>query len=421
MTSARVPNAVPTRLRRARLGVALLFFTNALAYANLVPRLPEVRVDLGLSYTQFGVAIAMMPVGALVLGLTAGALIRRFHSANVGTWGMVLLAMSVVLAGLAPNGVLFAAALFLAGALDSIADVAQNSHGLRVQREYGRSILNGMHGIWSIGAVAGGLMGGAAAGLGLDLGVHLAVVAVIVATVNIVGHRWLLPGADPRADVEAGGHDAHGSPADAPASAGASAPRRRRGPLGAASGGTWLVLLALGAIAMSGTWVEDAGATWAASYLRDELGTGATLAALGFVSLQGMQFIGRIAGDAMVDRWGQRAVARAGAVIGLVGMGSALAFPTVWGTILGFGAAGFGVATLIPSAMAVADDLPGFKHGAALTYLGWLLRASFLVSPPLVGFIADSVSIRAGLMLMPVSAVVVLLLAGVLAPRVRTR
>jgi len=401
---------VPARLRRARLGVGLLFFTNAIAYANLVPRLPEVRVDLGLSYTQFGLAIAMMPVGALVLGLTAGALIRRFHSNNVGTWGMILLAGSVVLAGLAPNGVLFAGALFLAGALDSIADVAQNSHGLRVQREYGRSILNGMHGIWSMGAVAGGLMGGAAAGLGLDLSLHLATVAALVAATNVWGHRLLLPGADPKADVEHGAAEATGSPVDAPATTGAGARR-------AISGRTWLVLLALGVVAMSGTWVEDAGATWAASYLRDELGTGATLAALGFVALQGMQFVGRITGDRMVDRWGQRGVARVGAVIGLVGMGTALAFPTVWGTVLGFGAAGFGVATLIPSAMAVADDLPGFKHGAALTYLGWLLRASFLISPPLVGLIADAVSIRAGLLLMPISAVLVLLLARVLAPR----
>ncbi len=401
--------ALEPALRRARVGVTLLFLTNAIAYANIVPRLPEIRVDLGLSYTQFGLAIAMMPVGALVLGLSAGALIRRFHSGNVATWGMVLLAVSVLVAGIAPTGLVFA------GALDSIADVAQNSHGLRVQRGYGRSILNAMHGVWSMGAVVGGLMGGAAAGLGIPLAPHLAAIAVVVAATNLVGHRLLLPGADPKADVDSSEREAPGSPADAPTGAGPA-------PAGAGAsrvvaGRTWMLLVALGVIAMSGTWVEDAGATWAASYLQDELGAVATVAALGFVALQGMQMIGRLTGDRMVDRWGQRAVARAGAAIGLVGMGTALAFPTIWGTIVGFGAAGFGVATLIPSAMAAADDLPGFAHGSALTIIGWLLRAGFLVSPPVVGVIADASSIRVGLMLMPISALLVLVLARVLSRR----
>ncbi|WP_062378579.1 MFS transporter [Demequina pelophila] len=452
----------PRRLRRARLGVALLFLTNAIAYANLVPRLPQVRVDLGLSYTQFGLAIAMMPVGALVLGLSAGALLRRFQSARVGTAGMIAIAAAVVVAGLAPNGWVFAGALFFAGAFDAVADVAQNAHGLRVQRGYGRSILNGMHGIWSIGAVAGGLMGGAAAGLGIPLSWHLLGVAVLVAVVVLVGHPMLLTGPDPRTDAAAPDertpdapatgaptaeapapdaphhsvpnpdeltHDSSGSLADAPAVAAphvstqhTADPTTAHGATArpGVAGRTWLTLVALGVIAMSGTWVEDAGATWGASYLGDELGAGATLAALGFVALQLFQFVGRITGDRMVDRWGQRAVARTGAAIGLLGMGTALALPTVPGTILGFGAAGFGVATLIPSAMAVADELPGFKHGAALTYLGWLLRASFLVSPPLVGLLADSFSIRVGLALMPVSAVMVLLLARVLTPKALT-
>lgn len=411
MTAPREWGKVAPHLRRARVGVTLLFFTNAVAWANLVPRLPEVRTDLGLTYTQFGIAIAMMPVGALTLGLAAAPLIRRFHSGNVATAGAIALAIASALAGMAPTGLLFAGALFLAGAFDSLTDVAQNSHGLRVQRGYGRSILNAMHGVWSAGAVVGGLMGGAAAGLELDLGLHLGAVAAAVVVINTSGHRMLLRGPDPRADVAASESEAHGSPSDAP-----SSPRPGRARV-AVPGRTWALLVALGVIAMAGTWVEDAGATWGASYLRDELGSAATVAALGFVALQAAQMIGRLTGDRMVDRWGQRAVARAGSAIGLVGMGTALAFPTVWGTVLGFGAAGFGVATLIPSAMAAADDLPGFRHGSALTSMGWLLRASFLVSPPLVGLIADNAGIRYGLMLMPLSAVAVLILARVLPTR----
>ena len=67
---------------------------------------------------------------------------------------------------------MLAAALFMAGACDAVTDVAQNAHGLRVQRLYGRSIVNSLHGVWSIGAVLGGLMGSAAVGLSLPLHLH---------------------------------------------------------------------------------------------------------------------------------------------------------------------------------------------------------------------------------------------------------
>lgn len=402
MTASTSPAAPTREVRRARVGVALLFLMNGVGFANLVPRLPEVRTTFGLSYTAYGVTISMTAVGALLLGLVSGHLLRRFGSAAVGTAGMVALGVGVAFAGLAPNVVLFACALFLVGGLDAIADVAQNAHGLRVQRLYGRSILNGFHAIWSIGAVAGGLMGGAAAGLDVPLEVHLVAVAVLMAAVNLTGHRLLLGGPERPEDVDDATDEA-------------AVPRTPVTRI--VTPRTWLVLLALGVIAMSGTWVEDAGATWAASYLTDQFSAGVTVAALGFVALQGMQFVGRLLGDRMVDRWGQRNVARVGAVIGLVGMGSALLWPTLWGTILGFGAAGFGVATLIPSAMHAADELPGFRPGSALTILGGLLRASFLLSPPVVGAIADAFGLRVGLLMMPLSAVLVLALAGVLATR----
>jgi MFS family permease len=117
----------------------------------------------------------------------------------------------------------------------------------------------------------------------------------------------------------------------------------------------------------------------------------------------------------MVDRFGQRAVARLGGAIVLVGMGLALAFPTVPGTIAGFAAAGFGVATLVPAAMHAADELPGLRAGTGLTIVSWLMRLGFLCSPPLVGLVADVVSLRVALLVVPLAGLVTVLAAGVLA------
>ncbi|MCR6713014.1 MAG: MFS transporter [Demequina sp.] len=400
MADARAEAPATPALSRARLGVTLLFVTNGLIWSNLAPRYPEIRRGLGLSYAQFGTAVMFGAVGAMVVGLTAAAVIRRYRSSRVAVVSMILMAVFALLASLAPNGILFAAALFGVGAIDSIADVAQNSHGLRVQRELKRSIINAFHAMWSIGAVLGGLMGAAAAGLHIPVPIHFAGVAVIVAIVNVVGYRMLLPGDDPVPPATA-------------ASGG--------GGLKAVAVRVWLILGALAVVAIAGGWVEDAGGTWSASYLKDELGAGPTIAALGFVALMTMQTIGRLIGDRMVDRFGQRTVARAGGVLVVIGMGPALLWPSIPLTIVGFGLAGLGVATTIPAAMHEADELPGFRVGTGLTILSWTLRLGFLLSPVLVGLIADAYSLRVGLTLMIVAGVVIAVFSQALSQRPRGR
>ncbi|ALV45578.1 fucose permease [Arthrobacter alpinus] len=392
--------ALPVHLRRARWAVAALFFTNGALFANLLPRFPAIKEALGLSNAEFGFAVAAYPLGALSAGLAAGLLIRRFGSAKVAVAGTLGTALGLVIAGITPTGILFATALLLAGAFDAITDVAQNSHGLRVQRLYSRSILNSFHAVWSIGAVTGGLMGAAAAGLQIPLWLHLLVSGVLFAAVSLGSLRFLLRGADSPEPV-AGGH-------------GAIAPRS------AAGLGKYLVILALVVIAAGSTLVEDAGSTWAAVYLSGDFGAGASVAGLGFVALVGAQFIGRLVGDSLVDRFGQRLVAQAGGVIVALGMGQALLFPSVPGTIAGFALAGFGVSTLVPAAMHAADNLPGLREGTGLSIVSWLMRVSFLLSPPIVGAVADATSLRTGLLVVPLAGLLVVLLSPVLTTRADT-
>jgi len=395
----------PLPIRRARFAVAILFFTNGAIFANLLPRYPEVMASLDLSNASFGLAVAAGPLGALIAGLSAGALVRRFRSSRVAVVATLLLAVGIVLAGAGLSWAALAAGLFLAGAMDSIADVAQNSHGLRVQRLYKRSILNSFHAIWSLGAVTGGILGAVAAQAAVPLALHLVITGGVFGAMTVVIYRFLLPGAEP---LER----------DAAPTAAAAQPRLTGR---AASLAKYGILLALVIIASAGAIVEDSGASWSAIYLSGTLGASAFIAGTGFVALQGMQFIGRFFGDRLVDRFGQRLVARAGGVIVFLGMGVALAFPTVIGTIVGFGLAGLGVATLIPAAMQAADELPGFRPGTGLTLVGWLLRVGFLVSPPLVGAIADNVGLRFGLLIVPFAGLLVIIFSQVLVGRVPLR
>src|SRR5215212_4800487 len=175
-------------LRQARIATAALFLTNGALFANLLPRYPEIKADLHLSNSVYGAAIAAFSGGALVAGLTAAALIRRFHSSRVAVVGTIGIATFVVIAGLATSPVVLAAALFTAGASDAITDVAQNAHGLRVQRNYRRSIINSFHAVWAVGAILGGLMGAAAIALHISRATHLTVAAVVFSAVVVLAY-----------------------------------------------------------------------------------------------------------------------------------------------------------------------------------------------------------------------------------------
>ncbi|WP_182112194.1 MFS transporter [Actinotalea sp. JY-7876] len=393
------PAAPALTARRARAAVSAVFFVNAVLYANLVPRLPEVKDRLGLSNAELGTAIAAMPAGALVAGLLAPVLIQRLGSGRVAAFGLVLSAVTVACLPLAPAWGALAALMLVAGALDAVIDVAQNAHGFRVQRAYGRSIVNAFHGLWSVGAVVGGVLGSVAAGLSVPLPAHLAASGVLFSVVAVVAYRFMLRGPE----------DAEREPADDVAHGAASTSALRR--LG---GRAVLMLAALGVLGAGGAFVEDAGSSWGALYLRGEVGTDAATAGLAFVSLSVAMTIGRLTGDRAVDRFGQRRVARVGGAAIAAGMGLALAVPSVGTTVVGFALAGLGVATLIPAVMHTADELPGLPPGVGLTVVSWLLRVGFLISPMVVGVVADATSLRVALLAVVIAGLGVLVLGRVL-------
>jgi MFS family permease len=335
--------------------VAAVFFTNAAVFANVVPRYPDIKAALGLSNTGLGSAIAAFPLGALLAGLLAAPLMRRLGSAVIAAAGTMLLAFAVLLLAVASSWVGLAAVLLVAGALDAVIDVAQNAHGLRVQRLYGRSIVNSFHGVWSIGAVVGGLMGSAAAGLSLPLGPHLLTASVLFSLVAMIAYRFLLPGPEDaeraREAEEVAALEGHASSPTPPP------PRDRRGAPAVVK-----VLLTLGVLAACGALAEDSASSWSALYLRSYLAVPAAAAGLGFVAFQAAMTTGRLLGDRVVDRFGQRHVVRTGGLLAAAGMGGALALPSPATGLFGYGLVGLGVATVVPPCTArtsSADSAPG--------------------------------------------------------------
>lgn len=402
------PVPVP-QLRRARVATGLLFLSNGALFANLIPRYPEIKASLAMTDSLFGLAVAALPLGAILFGLFAARLIRTFGSGFVAVFMSLILAGSFALTAFAPAIIFFSLALLIAGGADAIADVSQNAHGLDVQEAYGRSVLNSFHALWSLGAVVGGLMAAGALLIDLKLTIHLTVSAGIFSVISLIAWSMTLPAKVTRHSNGLG----QGS-----ASRDAKRTELERGQrIALRSPATLVVLGALVLMAMTGAVVEDAGNSWAALYLSTSLDTTNAIAAFGFTSLVVGQLVGRAAADGFIDRFGQRRVIRTGGLIIAGGMGMAIAIPTVSTTIAGFALAGLGAASLLPAAYNRADDIPGLRPGVGLTVVSWLMRLGFLLTPPMIGALSDMLSLRWALMVVPVAGAVTVLLARVLPGR----
>ena len=262
-----IPSVSAARARSARIAVSTLFFASGVLVSSYLPRLPEIRDGLGLTNAELGAAIAALPIGGLLAGGFAGVLIARFGSGRVGAVAGVAAALAVVAIGQAPSWPALALSFLVLGVFDAVMDASQNSHGVGVQRVYGRSILQGLHGMWAVGGLASAALGALAASAGIPVAAYLAAVGIVVA-IGVVGvsGRFL-----PR------------EVADAPAAEDAEAPPLRLRSL------PWLLRI-LAPIALLGILcilLQSAATTWSAIYLKDDLGQPAGVAAAGVRGLHG--------------------------------------------------------------------------------------------------------------------------------------
>ncbi|SDD12188.1 MFS transporter [Auraticoccus monumenti] len=388
-----MPSLRPTP-RRARLGVSLMFFTNGVLLAALLPRYPEIKSALDLSGTGFGTTVVAFPLGAILTASLAGKVIRALGARRVTAVGSVLLAASTWLAGTSGSTWAFFAALLVAGALDAVVDAAQNVHGVAVERWGRRSMINSFHALWSLGAACGGAVGAWAAASDVAIGTQMLVNGTVWSVVAVL------------ASVLAGVPDAQTRPTLAGEEVPGDRPRAR----------AWRLLLPLVLLAICGTLVEDIANNWTVLFLQTETSAPEVVAGLGLTVVLAAQFVGRLVGDPMTDRWGRASVARAGGVLIALGM-LVVVLPVPHPlTLVGLALTGFGSATLVPAAFAAADRVPGLPAGTGIALLGWLMRLGFLVTSPVVGVVSDAVDLRAAMLLPLVAGVV----AAVLAHRVRT-
>jgi hypothetical protein len=317
-------------------------------------------------------------------------------------------AFALAAIGLASSWALLFAAYLVYGMFDATMDAAMNTHGLGVQRVYGRSILQRFHGLWSVGGMAAGAAGALTAGLAIAVAPYLIVMALVLGTTVVAAYRLLLP----RAIADA--HPLTDGVADEPVHL------RHAGRL----------LRVLGPIAMLGILcivLQSAASIWGAVYLTEVLGMAAGIAGAGFVVFIAAMAIGRLTNDRWVDRFGGTDVVRVGAVIASAGVLAAMVASPLGVPLLafvGFAAIGYGSASFFPVMILAAGSRPGIPTGHAVALVAWLVRLGLVFAPTAIGLAADEAGLAVALAI-PLAAAVAIGLFAVpftgAVGRVRTR
>ena len=362
---------------RARLAVAAIFCLNGLALANWIARIPDVKQQMALSDQRLGLVLLCVAAGALVAQPMVGWLIGRVGSRRMTTVMLIGFCLSIVLPGLAADMLLLMGALFIFGACNGGLDVAMNAQAALVEQRYARPIMTSFHGLWSIGGLVGASIGGLIATQGVSVRAHLFGVAIVAVIIAVLATRWLVVDDDVR-------HEAGPSFALPPRA-----------------------LVLLGLIAFGVLFCEGAIADWSAVYLRESLHSSPAIAATGFAVFSLLMAAGRLTGDALALRLGPALVVRGGGALVALGIGVAIVSDVPLIAIVGFGMIGAGLACSFPLILSAAARTPRVAANTAIAAMATVGYTGFLIGPPLIGTVAEAVTLRGALGLLGVVGVLV--------------
>jgi fucose permease len=156
---------------------------------------------------------------------------------------------------------------------------------------------------------------------------------------------------------------------------------------------------------------EGAMADWGGLYLRQDLGASAALAALAYSFFTAGMTVGRVVGDWVNHRIGAVALLRWGALLTGVPLGAMLLIGQPAAALIGLFLVGLGVANGVPLMFSAAGRQPDTPPGPGIAAVSSMGSLGFLAGPPVIGFLADAVSLPWALATLILGAVVVFALA----------
>ncbi|MGA1718651.1 MAG: MFS transporter [Aquiluna sp.] len=382
---------------RARWSLALLFLVMGVSSMAWVPRIPEIKSDLGLNDAQFGLMLAASSVGAVLGAQYSGRLVHRLGSKNTLRISQFVMPLGVITMGLTMTVPGIMAGLFVMGLGYSAMDIAANSQAVIVEKLTKKRFLASLHGAWSIGTFFTAIFGGAVVGV-LTPGQNLLVLGIAAVFIFIPLTEQML----------ASDLDDH------------------KGAEGTSSkmpwfGGKYILLWAF-AIGSLGSFVaEGASMDWGGILLAEHMGVAPGFTASVFATFSLAMIISRFTSDRIMEKHGSyKTVLYAGifgggfwaiSILTAVPLSATNPIAAMILINAGFFAAGLGIGPIFPAYILASAEIPGVPPSLGIARIGVISIAGYFIGPTITGFISELTTLPVALMY-PAGA---LILSGYLA------
>ena len=363
--------------KRARNHLWATFFVMGISSMAWVPRIPEIKEQLGLIDGQFGLVFLAGAFGSVCGSQISGRAIHLIASKNFARICALVMPIGIFIMGSAENVWELIIGLFVTGLSFSALDVAANVQAMAIEKLSKARYMSSFHAMWSIGAFAVTLLGGVVARL-ITPQEHLKILAISSLLLYFITISGLLPG------------DLDGHRGEKHEVTSAKVPLFSK---------ETLPLWALG-IGLMASFIPEAGIyDWSGILLKDHMGIGKGVTAVAATCYSLGMIISRFLGDRWFEKWGHQKTVKYGGYIGgySIAIGLVIAIPlanvnkllAVSILSICFAIAGVCMGPLFPAFNLAAMSVPGIAPSVGMARVALIAIASNFFGPALIGGISE--------------------------------
>jgi MFS family permease len=389
---------------RARTALWASFFLMGIVSMAWVPRIPEIKENIGINNGQFGFIFLGSTFGSLLAGQIAGRLIHKVGTKVILTFSSLIFPMGLMLMGAAKTPIALMIGLILMGFGIVTTDICDNAQAVAVEKIINKKCMTSFHGAWSLGSFVTTIFGGVMAAH-ISPGANLIGIGVVSLLLFIPTNLTMLP-------KHLDGHRGDGTV-------------ETKGSI------PWFgkdvaILWALAAGLLTSMIAEMATSDWSAILLHENMGIGPGLYASGFACFALAMITVRFLGDRIIERFGARRTVRFGGYVGAtiwlaclavaIPLSSHAKIPALIIMDIGFIFAGLAIGPMYPAFILAASRIPQFAAPVAIARVGLIGIAGVFVGPTVTGLLAEATSLSWA-MLYPIGA---LFLAGFLSRAIKS-
>ncbi|WP_346859738.1 MFS transporter [uncultured Draconibacterium sp.] len=356
-----------TNRKHTRMAVSMVYFSMGLGFSSWASRIPDIKTALFLNDAMFGSILFALPVGQFLMMPFSGKLVNRYGSHNVLKFSLPAYTIALSTIGLVQHGWQLGIALFLFGVFGNMCNISVNTQGVAAEQLYGRPIMASFHGGWSLAGFTGALIGLILINFKVSPFWHFVLIIAVVWIIVRITYPYLL-------DSELEKRRTQG---------------RRKFFVKPDS-----ILLQLGVIGFFSMASEGAMFDWSGVYFKDVVDAPSSLVILGYTSFMIMMAAGRFLADILILKMGRKLLMQISGAMISGGLFTAVLFPGLISSTLGFMMVGLGVSSIVPSVYSSAGKHPTIPTGIALATVSSVSFLGFLMGPPLIGFISEAFGLR---------------------------